>query len=160
MSSRPELEAPTTGELAALVRDIAARTELWVPKVRFTESRYWTRLPAPGGIDVWLLTWLPEQGTELHDHGDSAAAFTVVGGTLTELRSDYHGDLSAVELRTDAVRTVEPGVIHDVHNNHTGPAVSIHAYGPRLNRMTYYRLADGALTPVRTVVGDEPEKAS
>ena len=33
---------------------------------------------------VWLLSWLPEQGTPLHDHGTSAGAFTVVRGTLTE----------------------------------------------------------------------------
>ncbi len=36
------------------------------------------------GAQVWLLSWLPEQGTPLHDHGTSAGAFTVVRGTLTE----------------------------------------------------------------------------
>ena len=36
------------------------------------------------GAQVWLLSWLPEQGTPLHDHGTSAGAFSVVPGTLTE----------------------------------------------------------------------------
>ena len=36
------------------------------------------------GAQVWLLSWLPDQGTPLHDHGTSAGAFAVVRGTLTE----------------------------------------------------------------------------
>ena len=36
------------------------------------------------GAQVWLLSWLPQQGTPLHDHGTSAGAFSVVRGTLTE----------------------------------------------------------------------------
>ena len=144
--------------LVTLVRALARNTGLWQPRVRFTATRYWTRLPAPDEVDVWLLTWLPEQGTELHDHGDSAAAFTVVGGTLTELRVDEDGEPSAVELASSAVRTVAPGVVHDVQNHHLGPAISIHAYAPKLRRMTYYRWGSGGLEPTRTVLGEEPEK--
>jgi hypothetical protein len=144
--------------LVTLVRALAHNTGLWRPQVKFTESRYWTRLPAPEEVDVWLLTWLPEQGTELHDHGDSAAAFTVVGGTLTELRLDGVGELSAVELSSSVVRTVPPGVVHDVQNHHVVPAISIHAYAPKLRRMTYYRWGDAGLEPTRTVLGDEPEE--
>jgi hypothetical protein len=151
-----------TVDLAVLVRSLAAQRALWVPKLKFTESRYWTRLPAPAGVDVWLLTWLPEQGTELHDHGESSAAFTVVAGILTELRADHQGRVSTVELGIGGVRTVEPGIVHDVNNNGELPAVSIHAYSPKLERMTYYELADAGpgrvLIPTRTVVGDEPEK--
>src|SRR6478752_5406960 len=130
---------PTLARLVTLVRALAGNSRLWQPRVKFTETRYWTRLPAPAAVDVWLLTWLPEQGTELHDHGDSAAAFTVVGGTLTELRVDGDGELSAAELRSSAARTVAPGVVHDVQNHHAVPAISIHAYAPKLIRMTYYR---------------------
>jgi mannose-6-phosphate isomerase-like protein (cupin superfamily) len=156
--TRPDDRSLTT--LATLVRALAANTGLWRAHVKFTETRYWTRLPAPVGVDVWLLTWLPEQGTELHDHGDSAAAFTVVSGALTEVRVDDEGELSASELHRGAVRTVSTGVVHDVHNHHNGPAVSIHAYSPKLLRMTYYRLGDVGLEPTRTVLGDEPEESS
>jgi Cysteine dioxygenase type I len=149
---------PALARLVTLVRALAHNTGLWQPRVQFTETRYWTRLPAPEDVDVWLLTWLPEQGTELHDHGDSAAAFTVVGGTLTELRVDDDGELSAAELSSSAVRTVAPGVVHDVQNHHVVPAISIHAYAPKLRKMTYYRWSDGGLEPTRTVFGDEPEK--
>ena len=34
--------------------------------------------------EAWLLTWLPGQGTDWHDHGGSAGAFVVVQGALVE----------------------------------------------------------------------------
>src|SRR3712207_8332217 len=37
---------------------------------------------------VWLLSWLPGQGTGLHDHGGSAGALAVVRGTLSEAVGD------------------------------------------------------------------------
>ncbi|GAB7190005.1 cysteine dioxygenase family protein [Kineococcus sp. NUM-3379] len=150
-----------TDVLAALVRGIAARPALWRPAVRFdTHERYWTRLDAPAGIDVWLLTWTRTQGTDLHDHGGSAAAFTVVEGTLTEVRPDTGGALTSTALRAvpgGALRTVEPDVVHDVRNDHDEPAVSIHAYAPRLERMSFYAVVDGRLERVRTVTTAEPE---
>lgn len=51
-------------------------------------ARWWTRIWHDPDVDVWLLSWLPGHTTELHDHGDSAAAFTVVRGALTETRAE------------------------------------------------------------------------
>ena len=158
----PAVNSPTvttTPELACVVRRIAADQRLWRPAVRFGRTdRYWTRLPGPDGVDVWLLTWLPSQGTDLHDHGDSAAAFAVVQGALTEVRADPVLGVWATPLDAPAVRTVEPGVVHDVRADLGVPAVSIHAYGPRLSRMTYYDLDEGRLVARRTVLSEEPEQ--
>jgi hypothetical protein len=149
---------PTTAELALVVRRIAAEPRRWRPAVRFGKNeRYWTRLPGPQRLDVWLLTWLPSQATDLHDHGDSAAAFVVVQGALSEVRFDPVLGVWSTPLAAPAVRTVEPGVVHDVRADLGVPAVSIHAYGPRLSRMTYYDLDDGRLLPRRIVLGEEPE---
>ena len=145
--------------LSALTQSIAAQPALWRPQVRFQASgRWWTRLDAPAGVDVWLITWLPAQGTELHDHGASSAAFTIVAGTLTEVRPTRDGDLVPQHFPADRTQTVDPGDRHDVLNTGTQPAVSIHAYSPPLTRMTYWaREQDGSLVPSRTVETDEPE---
>ena len=162
LSPRPAPTAPAplgVDDLRTLTRSIAARPELWRPRVRFQDSgRWWTRLDAPDGVDVWLLTWLPSQGTELHDHGLSSAAFTIVAGTLTELRPDGAGRLVPQDFGTGRTQTVDPGDLHDVVNVGTEPAVSIHAYSVPLTRMTYWATTDdGRLVPTRTVETDEPE---
>ena len=53
------------------------------PYVDFDPDERWhQRLYRDPRIDVWLISWLPSQGTELHDHGGSSGAFTVLRGTL------------------------------------------------------------------------------
>ncbi|GIG21089.1 hypothetical protein Cch01nite_18130 [Cellulomonas chitinilytica] len=163
LSHRPDTH-PTLGvdELSELTRSLADRPDLWRPLVRFQESgRWWTRLDGPPGVDVWLITWLPTHGTELHDHGASAAAFTIAAGTLTENRPDDRGRPVPQDFATGLTQTVDPGDLHDVVNTGTEPAVSIHAYSPRLTRMTYWGAGDdGRLVPTRTVETDEPETES
>ncbi|MEZ5129639.1 MAG: cysteine dioxygenase family protein [Micropruina glycogenica] len=107
-------------------------------------------------VDLWLLTWTTAQGTELHDHGDSEAAFAVISGVLSETRV-RDDELVVLERRPGAVVSVLPGELHDVRNELPEPAISIHAYSPRLATMTFYSFGDGRATPVRTVHGDVPE---
>ena len=156
LSAPPALDVHA---LSALTQSIAARPDLWRPLVRFQESgRWWTRLDAPAGVDVWLITWLPAQGTELHDHGESSAAFTVAAGTITEIRPTADGRLAPQELAAGQTQTVDPGDLHDVLNAGVEPAVTIHAYSVPLTRMTYWaRTDEGVLVPARTVLTDEPE---
>src|SRR4051794_3407438 len=49
-----------------------------------TDRRWHVRVHQDVEVDVWLISWTTEQGTELHDHGGSSGAFTVVEGTLNE----------------------------------------------------------------------------
>jgi quercetin dioxygenase-like cupin family protein len=148
------LELP---ELVDLVRTYAEDPDLWLPKVRFSAtSRWWTLLHADDQSDVWLLTWLQDQTTELHDHGGSTAAFTVVQGALEEVRVEQ-GQRSSADLRPGRTQWVAPGIVHDVRNVDVLPAVSIHAYSPPLTSMTYYRQDGSELTAIRTVEGREPE---
>jgi hypothetical protein len=145
-------------DLAALVESAAADPGNWRSQVRFGHSRrHWSRLPAPDGVDLWLLTWLPDQSTELHDHGASAAALTVVDGCLTEIRADRTGARSAAVLPAPATQLVAAGVAHDIVNRSAAPAVSIHGYSPPLTVMTFWAAGPGGLRPVRSVRTDEPE---
>jgi predicted metal-dependent enzyme (double-stranded beta helix superfamily) len=100
---------------------------------------------------VWLLSWLPEQGTPLHDHGTSAGAFSVVQGTLTERvvaagRTTVHD--ATADLSVGRVRHFGPHYVHQVTNTAAEPAVSVHVYTPGLAWMNTYRIDGGSL--VRT----------
>ncbi len=144
--------------LAGLLRRVVADRPLWQPLIRFgTAERYWARIPVPEKVDVWLLTWTMSQATELHDHGEAEAAFTVVSGVLNEIRPEQDR-LVVHNRRPGSVVSVLPGELHDVRNELSEPAVSIHVYAPRLTTMTYYSFDDGVPRPVRRVLGDEPEQ--
>ena len=38
------------------------------------ENRWHQRIYRDQRVDVWLISWLPSQGTQLHDHGGSAGS--------------------------------------------------------------------------------------
>jgi predicted metal-dependent enzyme (double-stranded beta helix superfamily) len=126
-----------------IVRALAAQPQLWRDAIQFrSEDRYYTRLLLTKQYEAWLLTWLPGQGTGLHDHGGSAGAFAVVQGRLheTTVQAPAQGPPAQVvrSLAAGRVRSFDPAYIHDVTNHGPAPAVSLHVYAPRLRRMTRY----------------------
>ena len=154
----PPTPSPLTPRhLADTVRSFAARPESWRPRVRFTTSRRWyQRLEVTEDHEVWLLTWLPGQGTEIHDHGGSSGSFSVVQGTLTERAFGPGGGTRERSLGPGAVRAFGPEYIHQVVNELTAPAVSIHAYSPVLSRQSYFaQTPDGGLRLLRTEVVED-----
>src|SRR4051812_6903101 len=150
-------EALEVADLVSITQDLATDEGAWRHLVRFREEgRWWTRLHGDDALDVWLLTWLANQSTDLHDHGGSAAAFTVIEGTLSEVRVAGLTERSSVAPAGRTV-TVEPGVVHDVRNPTGRPAISIHAYSPPLRQMTYYRQESSGRLAVDQVVRRELE---
>jgi mannose-6-phosphate isomerase-like protein (cupin superfamily) len=150
-------------ELATIVRAVAADESLWLPRLVLPTDgeRRWTQLVGYRSVDVWLLSWLPGHSTDLHDHGLSAAAFTVVRGRLNELRQGADGRLHSFRRTPGTVTTVPAGIVHDVHGAGRSPAVSIHAYSPPLREMNYYDLDSyGDLHRIRSVQTSETERES
>jgi quercetin dioxygenase-like cupin family protein len=160
MTTSTAVPFPTGLALPDLVRAVADTPRLWADQVRFsTTCRYWHRLATLPEADVWLLTWLPEQTTDLHDHGNATAAFTVVHGELEEVRVRPGGRLVPHVLRAGQHTEIPAGAVHDVANRSRGPAVSIHAYTPRLEAMTFWEPVPGGLRRLSTVLTDQPEVA-
>jgi predicted metal-dependent enzyme (double-stranded beta helix superfamily) len=135
-------------DFLGLARHYAAKPEDWPLAPRFDPAQRWYhRLAAEADHEVWLLTWLPSQGTDLHDHGGSAGAFVVVSGELTEttVAGTDRPRLIDTALAPGTGRWFGAHHIHQITNNGGRPAVSVHVYGPALKTMTRYRLTDGAL---------------
>jgi predicted metal-dependent enzyme (double-stranded beta helix superfamily) len=141
------LHAPTPlalADLTALTRDIADEVRAGRHPVHVDPERRWYRLlRSDDYIDVWLISWATEQTAELHDHGGSLGALTVVSGNLVEQRWVGHGLRSR---RVGAGRSLgfPLGHVHDVGNTEAAPAVSVHAYSPPLTAMSYYSVESGA----------------
>lgn len=101
------------------------------------EDRTWLRLLATPEHELWLIAWPPGAATDWHDHGPSAGAFTVLRGALTE--HTFAGGLQLFDIRPGDARSFAPGYAHDVRNEGSEPALSLHAYSPRLSIMTRFR---------------------
>jgi predicted metal-dependent enzyme (double-stranded beta helix superfamily) len=131
----------------AIAARYAATPDQWPVAPRFNPmDRWYHRLAQEADYEVWLLTWLPGQGTDLHDHGGSAGAFQVLSGSITEdtVTPGTPARITARELGEGAGRRFGTRHIHRITNRSTRPAISIHVYGPALTTMTRYRIgADG-----------------
>jgi predicted metal-dependent enzyme (double-stranded beta helix superfamily) len=165
LSPSPDPTTRRTGA-AGLAAALGAAADGWLHLVEYRAASRWTHLlPAADAAEaldvslhaelaeaqVWLLSWLPEQGTPLHDHGTSAGAFAVVRGTLTErvVAAGRTGVReSADDLTPGRVRHFGPHYVHQVTNRGDQPAVSVHVYTPGLSRMNTYAVDGAAL--VRT----------
>ena len=100
-------------------------------------ERTWTRLPSPDDLELWLLSWPAGASTDWHDHGPAAGAFTVLRGSLVE--HTFNGGLQLVDHRVGEGRAFPAGYAHNVRNESDLPALSLHAYAPRLTTMTRFR---------------------
>jgi hypothetical protein len=158
--SRPAPIALTPLELVEYTRFLAAEVASGrYPYIDYNaEQRWHQRIYRDRRVDVWLISWLPTQGTQLHDHGGSSGAFTVVSGTLAE--SVYVPSSGALRERShETGKSVgfDGRYIHDVRNVATAPAVSVHAYSHPLTTMNYYDVQDGRLVHLAELATDDPE---
>ncbi|MGP3750116.1 cysteine dioxygenase [Streptomyces sp. IBSNAI001] len=128
----PPREHPSTvAEFAGLACAIATDRDRWAHLVRYdATSRWYHRLSAGPGHEVWLLSWVPGQGSELHDHGRSCGVLTVLAGTLTERTAGGRR-----VLRSGTQRVFAPRYVHQIINDALEPAVSLHVYYPGLTEM-------------------------
>ena len=134
-------------DLRRLVAAVAARPDTWGGLVRFDTGRRWYRcLELAGDYDVWLLSWLPGQGTGFHDHGRAAGAFAVARGRVREQTvAAGRGQARQRTVARGSIRSFGPRHVHDVANTSGEPAVTVHAYSPPLTAMRRYELTTSGL---------------
>lgn len=130
-----------------------------------TDDRWFVRLHGDDEVDVWLISWVPGHRTELHDHGGSLGALTLLSGSLDEFRWDgVHLRRRRLEAGDQAAFPL--GWVHDVVwaptaavHSPVDPTLSVHAYSPPLTVMSYYEVtAQQTLRRKRTELTDQPEQ--
>jgi hypothetical protein len=140
--------------LAAIAAGLAAVTVPWELGLGDapTERRF-HRVLATDAYEAWVICWPSGESLDMHDHGGSAGAFSVVSGELDE---------ATIEAGVEVVRTFAPGDtaafaasrVHAVANRGDAVATSVHVYSPPLSSMVYYEPDDaGSLVAVGRDVG-------
>ncbi|ELP47132.1 hypothetical protein D522_07074 [Mycobacterium avium subsp. paratuberculosis S5] len=153
---------------------LSGRCDHLLPPGGIPASRRWfTRIHGDEELDVWLISWVPGHPTELHDHGGSLGALTVVSGSLNEYRWDGRA-LRRRRLDAGDQAGFPLGWVHDVvwaprpvsgpvsrravAAAQAAPTLSVHAYSPPLTAMSYYDITERkTLRRQRTELTDQPE---
>jgi predicted metal-dependent enzyme (double-stranded beta helix superfamily) len=160
MTVRPTTVAPLSlADLAALTSSVADDVRAGLYEVHADEeSRWHVRLLCDDQVDVWLISWTEEQGTQLHDHGGSSGSFTVVSGELSEAVWTPGAEVLQESTRSEGDSVVfAQNYVHDVRNVRPEVAVSVHAYSPPLTLMNYYDVDGHQLTRLASMWTDDPE---
>ncbi len=130
-------------------------------------ERWAARLESTAEVDVWLISWVPDRSTELHDHAGSLGALTVVSGALREW--SWRGTRLRTRRIDAGARAAFPlGWVHDVARHPAAvdgavdsglaPTLSVHAYSPPLTAMSYYEITAGHLRRTRSEATVTPER--
>ncbi|WAJ44168.1 cysteine dioxygenase family protein [Mycobacterium sp. Aquia_216] len=183
----PTIASPAAGPTRLRVPDLlhatdraaddvlSGRCDHLLPAGGVPDSQRWfTRIHGDDELDVWLISWVPGHATELHDHGGSLGALTVVSGSLNEFRWDGR-TLRRRRLDAGDQAGFPLGWVHDVVwaprpvpipipgpaaaiKRPVAPTLSVHAYSPPLSAMSYYEVTDQSrLRRQRTELTDQPE---
>jgi predicted metal-dependent enzyme (double-stranded beta helix superfamily) len=157
---RPAARDLSGPELQDFVSELAARPELWIDHVRHDAGqRTYEELLSDEHLTVWLICWMDDHDTGFHDHDISAGAVAVVGGAVREQRLAIDRPPRDRVFTTGGSFHFSPADIHRVRHSGTGPAVTLHAYSPPLERMGAYEIgADGVLAR-HTMTQDEELRA-
>jgi predicted metal-dependent enzyme (double-stranded beta helix superfamily) len=144
-------------ELRAMVGALAEDPSLWRAQVRHDPGqRVFVQLLDDPQLEAWVICWMPGHDTGFHDHDVSAGAVTVVGGAVREQRLALGGTVIDRIFAPGDTFDFSAADIHRVtHFGHV-PAVTLHAYSPRLRRMGAYGAArDGSLQRYPLAYGEE-----
>ena len=152
---------PGPGELLELARWLAAEPGLTDRLAVSPTERTWLELPSGPGMVAWLIAWPPGTGTGWHDHGGSHGAMVTIFGELTERSTeapadhDYSRPLALPgekgRVRRFAAshgRSFTGRHVHEVTNDGSVTAYSVHVYGPDLTLMRRYAPSGGELLPI------------
>jgi quercetin dioxygenase-like cupin family protein len=101
-----------------------------------TDEREFFLLQQNEDYQLWLISWPPGSSTGWHDHGSAAGAYTVLTGSLVE--QEWDGSLQLTDVGPGDARAYAAGHVHNVQNRSDEPALSLHAYSPRLDAMNRY----------------------
>jgi len=149
-------------ELEDFVASLAEQPELWAHMVRHeSDVRVYEQIWDDEDVNAWLICWSEDQDTGFHDHDQSAAAITVISGRVREDRLTIGGGPPrSRELRAGERFTLPPVAIHRVLHAGDGPAITLHAYSPPLERTGAYTIGEGGTLERQSVSLEEELRAN
>src|SRR3954471_5260837 len=127
---------------------LAADPSSWWHLVRHdAHRRTFVQVVLARPVGVCLIWCMDDHDTGFHDHDVSSGAVAVVEGLLREERLRVGREPASCIYSPGEVFDFRASDIHRMSHAGGGPAISLHAYSPPLNRMGAYAIDElGVLT--------------
>ncbi len=137
----------TPEELERVALGVRDSPALWQPLVRVDpEQRRYELLFEDDRLEVWVNSWMEGHATGFHDHFTSSVGLCIAQGAVREDHLRIGETSLMLKLTAGMSRRGSPMYIHRVQHLEGAPAVTIHAYSPRLDWVGQYRVGpDGTL---------------
>src|SRR3954449_1163005 len=134
-------------DIRDLVTVLSTERDCWQHLVRpDPDKRVFERLVDEPAVEAWLICWMPGHDTGFHDHDLSSGAVTVIEGEVREDRLHLATPMTSSVFGAGQTFDFDSSDIHRVKHSGSAPAVTLHAYSPRLRRMGAYAVTrDGAV---------------
>ncbi|QJX00509.1 hypothetical protein FTUN_8139 [Frigoriglobus tundricola] len=144
----------TLAGIAESLTTAALTAEDVAPFVRSNPAMYHrARVVQRGHYELLVMTWLPGQASEPHDHTGAVCALQVIRGAAVEgeysVAPDGFADLEYESLvRTGQVTAGQDGGVHTVRNPSASDLlVTVHVYAPPLGEVRRYTCRPGSSVP-------------
>ncbi len=118
-------------ELEALKKEMASSTEPYIKKTLHLSSER----------EVILTYWKPNQGSHIHNHGESHGKVLVVEGEILERHFKFDGsNMELLDSNTFPEKTcldITPVNFHSMTSG-DNPTTTLHIYKPKIEHMCVY----------------------
>jgi cysteine dioxygenase len=93
-------------------------------------------------IDIIVICWNVKQQSGIHDHPENGCLLKMLNGNLTECLYDKSLTLTHTNYLTKNDITYRQGKhgLHNIKNEHSEPAISLHIYSPPNYKPNFYNL--------------------
>ncbi|KFM63606.1 Cysteine dioxygenase type 1, partial [Stegodyphus mimosarum] len=128
----------------------------WEMFAKFDDQNYTRNLVDEGNgkYNLMILAWKPGQGSCIHDHAKAKCFVKVLSGTLQEIRYDIpkkgrtFSKIGQYTRERDDVGFIDDSIgVHEMKNDGSEPAVSLHLYTPPFNTCNTFDAETGVATP-------------
>jgi len=93
-------------------------------------------------LELYIITWMPNSYTKIHDHPTKGCLVKVLQGELVEtefINEDNINYKNTINLKKDDIGfKINNKILHKINNNTTEIAMSLHLYSVSGFKITYY----------------------
>ena len=102
----------------------------WKSYIKYDNTKYYRNLVySSENYDIYIMTWLPKQYADFHNHTKSGCLMKILSNNLIEYRK-YNNSIYKNVLNENDINYIDSDIgIHKIYNDSEKSSMSLHIYG-------------------------------